>query len=380
MNILLVSYIYPKKSNARRGIFVHQRAKYIARAGHDVSVITTSGPGDSNFGVKDNVRIYRVSETGSIKPLSGLFFIVKTLAKILELSKRNKPDYVVQEFMGISTIFIGAILKIIGIKFALISHGSKWEMQTRSPIRRMLIRLAMYFPEKSIFVSRNIMERLAPLCSKSKPFVVNNGMDPEYLAPSKKAADFKKEIGTSSKQILLTVSNLVSKKGIDVIIRAFANISARNKDIAYIIVGEGPEKENLAALIKELKLENKIILEDKKIGSKLADYYNACDVFVVMSRDIDDEVESFGIVYLEAAYFGKPVVGGISGGTADAVVNNVTGFLIDSSDQKKLEETLVLLLKDKKLRERLGKSGRKRVLEGFLWSHSAKKLLQILGK
>lgn len=381
MNIIVVSYTYPRKSNARMGIFVHQRAKYIARAGHNVDVITAGSYDDGNFESRDNVNIYRVSSIDHFKPISGFWFTLRAILKLYNLAKSKKIDFVMQEFVGVSTIFIGIFLKIKGVRFVLVSHGTKWELEAQRLINKTLIRWSLSFPEKIICVSKNIKDRLITLAGENKLFVVNNGMDPGYLHPSKNPKEFRKELGIKNDHVLLTVSNLVKKKGIDVIIKTFARLLKKQKNIVYIIVGgEGSEKERLKELVKELKISNKVRFEGQKVGSELANYYSICDLFVVMSRDIGSEVESFGIVYIEASYFGKPVVGGISGGTSDAVIDGKTGFLIDAKDQKKLEKTLLLLLKNKKLRENLGKAGKERVLNGFLWSHSVEKLLNILKK
>jgi glycosyltransferase involved in cell wall biosynthesis len=99
-----------------------------------------------------------------------------------------------------------------------------------------------------------------------------------------------------------------------------------------------------------------------------------------MSRDLKDIIESFGIVYIEASYFGKPVIAGKSGGTADAVVDGKTGYIIKYDNIKKLEKTILLLLKNKKLRDKLGEAGRKRVLKEFLWKNNVEKLLDLYNK
>ena len=115
-----------------------------------------------------------------------------------------------------------------------------------------------------------------------------------------------------------------------------------------------------------------------KVGTDLANFYNMCDIFILMSRDLKYTIESFGIAYIEASYFGKPVIAGLSGGTEDAVVDGKTGFLVRSDDTGNLFKKIALLIKDKKLREKLGRAGRKRVIQGFFWKHNAKKLIKLL--
>ena len=104
MNIVSISYIYPRKSNMRRGIFVHQRVKYIMRMGNNVDVITTKDPEDHNFGIIDGINVPRVSATGSI--FSGIFFIKNALKKIIDIGKKERIDFIIQDFVGISTIFL----------------------------------------------------------------------------------------------------------------------------------------------------------------------------------------------------------------------------------------------------------------------------------
>jgi phosphatidylinositol alpha-1,6-mannosyltransferase len=79
-------------------------------------------------------------------------------------------------------------------------------------------------------------------------------------------------------------------------------------------------------------------------------------------------VEGFGIVYLEAAACEVPSVAGATGGVADAVVDGETGLLVDPLDEAALADALVRLLGDPALRERLGRQGRRRILEEFSWA------------
>mgnify|MGYP001574496893 FL=1 len=380
MNILFISYIYPRKSNMRRGMFVHQRVKYIMRKGNNVEVITTKGREDPDFEVMDGIKIHRVSAADSI--FSGILFIKNALKKIIDIGRTENIDFILQEFVGISTVFIGLLAKIKRKRFVLITQATKWELQFNNPVNRLFIKLAFALPEKIICCSNGAKHIISNVCNPRKMYVVNNGLDDEQLVPAKTSAKFREELGIKKGQIMiLTVSNLMPKKGIDVILQAIPNVIKKHGNLKYFIVGEGnteADREKLEELAGRLGIREYVRFEGKKIMSDLANYYNACDIFVVMSRDIGGEVESFGIVYIEASFFGKPVIGGISGGTADAVENGKTGYLIDSGDSKKIEETILALIHDRKLREKLGKAGKKRVLNGFLWKQSAEKLLKIL--
>jgi phosphatidylinositol alpha-1,6-mannosyltransferase len=150
-------------------------------------------------------------------------------------------------------------------------------------------------------------------------------------------------------------------------------------NIVYFIIGQGPEKEKLISLANKLNLKDKVAFIDYVSDADLANYFNICDIFLLMSKTIEEKsaIEGFGNVYLEASFMGKPVIGGKSGGTSDAVVDGKTGFLIEPDDAEELKKKIILLLKNKTLREKMGRYGRKRVLNGFLWKHNVEKLVKV---
>ncbi|GAG52262.1 unnamed protein product [marine sediment metagenome] len=80
-----------------------------------------------------------------------------------------------------------------------------------------------------------------------------------------------------------------------------------------------------------------------------------------------DETEGFGIVFLEANACGKPVIGGRSGGTSDAIIDGITGILIDPEDKEQIVNVLINVLTNKTLAESLGRNGRLRVEREFTW-------------
>jgi phosphatidylinositol alpha-1,6-mannosyltransferase len=100
----------------------------------------------------------------------------------------------------------------------------------------------------------------------------------------------------------------------------------------------------------------------------------------MISRETPEtkDIEGFGIVYLEAGLFGKPVIGSHSGGVTDAVLDRKTGFLVDPLNVKEISETMILLLQDTVLAKRLGEEGRNRVLSQFTTSAVAQKVLAMI--
>jgi phosphatidylinositol alpha-1,6-mannosyltransferase len=112
----------------------------------------------------------------------------------------------------------------------------------------------------------------------------------------------------------------------------------------------------------------------------LPDVYALSDVFVMPSRERLEEkdVEGFGLVFLEANACAKPVIGGRSGGIPDAIVDGITGLLVDPQDPADIADALARLLVDKDLAIRLGRQGRSRVVRDFNWTRVGDRVQGIL--
>jgi phosphatidylinositol alpha-1,6-mannosyltransferase len=98
----------------------------------------------------------------------------------------------------------------------------------------------------------------------------------------------------------------------------------------------------------------------------------------MIARDLNGDFEGFGIVYLEAALMSKPVIAGLSGGVADAVVNNESGLLVDPEDISVVSQALTKLLNDEELAKRLGKNACERAQNSFNWTQQAEILFKYL--
>ena len=114
--------------------------------------------------------------------------------------------------------------------------------------------------------------------------------------------------------------------------------------------------------------------------AQLRVFYNACDIYVMNSRIVgpDQDVEGFGITFLEAGACGKPVIGGRSGGVVDAVEDGRSGFLVDPEDPEALANRLESLASDPALRARMGAEGLRRAREEFGIAAARDSLLEMV--
>ncbi|MHA1250810.1 MAG: glycosyltransferase family 4 protein, partial [Candidatus Helarchaeota archaeon] len=170
-------------------------------------------------------------------------------------------------------------------------------------------------------------------------------------------------------KMILSVGRHVARKNFDLVIRAIKEIKKirPNLKIKYYLIGDGPETERLKKLVKELKLEKNVEFLGRCDVTMRNKFYKMSDIFIMPSITRKKDIEGFGLVFLEANYFKVPVIGTKSGGIVEAVIDGVTGFLIEQNNLNELIEKILILLDNEELRSKLGENGQKRVIKNFQW-------------
>ncbi|MGD2279429.1 MAG: glycosyltransferase [Candidatus Omnitrophota bacterium] len=212
---------------------------------------------------------------------------------------------------------------------------------------------------------------------KDKVKVLTPGVDTQIFNPKKGDNGIRDKYGIKKDQkLLITVSRLDPRKGHDKIIEALPGILKVFPEAVYMMVGGGEKRGELEALVKEKGLERNVIFTGEKPHEELAVFYNACDLFVMTPRYLrkTGNIEGFGIVFLEASACGKPVIAGKSGGVSEAVVDGVTGILVDPENAEQIKDTILKVLKDENYARRLGDNGLRRVQGEFSWESRAEEL------
>ncbi len=186
-----------------------------------------------------------------------------------------------------------------------------------------------------------------------------------------------------NKPLILSVGRLVERKGFDRIIALMPQLLEKLPDTHYAVIGDGEELSALQQRVDKLSKKHPLIQErvhfiGKVVDEKLAAYYRAATVFAMPNQNINGDVEGFGLVYLEAALFGKPAIAGNSGGAPEAVIHEKTGLIVKNDTE--LLHALIKLLTDTSYRERLGSAAKKRARKEFQWDVQAQKLKQALAQ
>lgn len=173
--------------------------------------------------------------------------------------------------------------------------------------------------------------------------------------------------GLEDKYVIMSVGRLVVRKGQDRVIEAMPEILKHIPNAVYVIVGDGPDRARLEQLVRENCVADSVKFVGSIRGSDIMnEYYSMANQFIMVCRELDKgDAEGFGIVYLEAASAGVPVIAGRSGGALEAVLDGVTGLLVNPDSHTEIVESIVLLAKDQALRERLVTDGYKRAKTRF---------------
>jgi phosphatidylinositol alpha-1,6-mannosyltransferase len=229
-------------------------------------------------------------------------------------------------------------------------------------------------------VSKYTARRIRRLLPEGAPLsVLYPGVDEGRFSPQVGGQQVRERHGLDDRPVVLCVSRLVPRKGQDVLIRALPLIQRLVPDAALLLVGDGPYRPTLESMAAGAAA-GLVVFAGEVTAEELPSYYSACDVFAMpcRSRWAGLEVEGFGIVFLEAAAAGKPVVAGRSGGAGEAIVDEATGLLVEGSEPKAVALAVARLLSDRPMAERMGAAGRARVEAEFTWERRSARLSAVL--
>jgi phosphatidylinositol alpha-1,6-mannosyltransferase len=200
------------------------------------------------------------------------------------------------------------------------------------------------------------------------------GVDTSLFRPDAGGTELRASLGLSDRRVVVCVSRLMPRKGQDSLIRALPAVRRRVPDAALVLVGGGPSRDRLRRLAQDEGVGEHVIFTGSVDHAELPAWYGVGDVFAMPCRErlggID--VEGLGMVFLEAAACGLPVVAGVSGGSVDAVREGDTGHVVDGREVGGLAATISELLGDQERAAAMGARGRQWVSDAWSWESTAR--------
>jgi glycosyltransferase involved in cell wall biosynthesis len=225
-----------------------------------------------------------------------------------------------------------------------------------------------------VTISRYSLEKIQQHYSidASRVRIVPNGVDIEKFKPIENVETAKRQLGLGSEPCVLFVGSLIPRKGLPFLVEAAKKIVKEQAGAKFLVVGEGPMKNQFTASLDALNLSGNFRFLSNLKEDELPAVYSCADVFVLPSIQ-----EGQGIVLLEAQAAAKPVVAFDVGGVNEAVRNGETGLLVKRGSSGELADALLKLLSDESLRKKMGSTGRRFVTENFTWDICAQKMLKV---
>lgn len=274
---------------------------------------------------------------------------------------------------------LGPDLAARGVPYLVMAHGFDFWLSTmpgtNAWLRRVTAR-ASRVPVCSAFIGKTVRTAVPDHVPVS---VLTPGVDIERFRPDLPTDDIREGLGIGRRPLVVCVSRLVTRKGQDVLIRGMRRVRRRVPEAAVLIVGGGPAETRLRRMAAEAP-PGSVYFAGQVPAEDLPRHYAVGDVFAMPCRNRWSglEVEGWGIVYVEAAACGRPVIVGDSGGARETLVDGETGFLVDGDDVAEVADAVARLLEDHSLAWQMGKAGRSWVEHAHTWAESASMLARWL--
>ncbi|WP_430535238.1 glycosyltransferase family 4 protein [Listeria rocourtiae] len=338
--------------------------EYFSKQGYDIHLIC-SPSGEIDQALPENITVHNVRMTREI----ALFSDLLSLLQIIMIYLKVRPDITNVSTPKASLLCMIAafltrtparIYSVIGLRFETCT-GKKRKLL------RFIEKLVCKLSTVCIAVSPSLKEvlveeRLAP---REKICVLGSGsynglnLEEFQLDESKVSSLKKRYLPDNQGKVIGYVGRLTKDKGIDDLVATFTELSMEQENLTLLLVGDFEAGDMVAPLTKKRIEENPHIIKTGFV-SKTASFYRLMDVFILPTYR-----EGFGNVILEAAAANVPVITTNVTGAKDAIVPDETGLLIDAGDIIAMKKTLLTLLEDNALAEKLSRNGHVRVSREF---------------
>ena len=261
------------------------------------------------------------------------------------------------------------VTRLTGARLIVYAHGE--EITTwRQPGKFRAMRFVYLHADRLIANSGFTRDELIKLgVEPNRIEIIHPGVDIDRFRPHLPSRDLREALGLHADQrLVLSVGRLSRRKGFDQVIRALPRLTERGLDVHHVIVGIGEDHRYLQDLAAECGVAQRVHLLGEVGMDDLPRWLNAADVFAMPNREIDGDNEGFGMVFLEAAACGVPVIAGRDGGTGSAVIDGETGLRIDGQSLDALVDALARVLADRDYAQTIAARARRRAEAQFSWT------------
>lgn len=301
------------------------------------------------------------------------------VGRINSMAKEFGADFVVLD----PALPLGLVGPSLALPYMVVLHGAEVTVPGRLPISQQVLGRVLRGAQHVIAAGGYPAREGIHAAGKDLPHtIIPPGVDTDRFVPltPDERRGARQHFGWSDDdEIVLGVSRLVPRKGFDVVIRAVAQLAPHRPKLKLVIASTGRDQQRLEKLARELRAPVQFLGRVPHVD--LPRLYGSADIFSMMCRNRWGglEQEGFGIVFVEAAACGVPQIAGESGGAAEAVLDEVTGFVVkDPTDVAGLAARITTILDDESRRISMATASRQRAVNEFNYDVLAARLGNVL--
>lgn len=376
--LMLTDYFYPHIGGVEKVVF--EVSTRLLEMGCEVAVLTLNIGKAKNFETLRSIKIHRAASSLDLARVLGVQLAVSLSApfKLLKVVKTEKPDVIHANNRFFFTTILAVLLKhvmkrplVTTLHVGPVSSGGVMNWLV-SIYEKTVSKEIVSHSDKIIAISIAVKSHAIFLgAAPGKVVVAPNGVDLDEFEPEL-TADENETAGHNNSEIkILFVGRLIHDKGVQCLIEAAPKILAKNPNVKFVLVGDGPFKKRLCKLAHYKGVMNAF----EFIGTlpNVADVMKACDVFVLPSMREGGRP----LAVMEAMACELPVVATKVPGITEIITNNQNGILIDINDSQALADSVLRLIDDREFSCKLGRNARRSVERNCAWEETARLVLRV---
>jgi len=296
--------------------------------------------------------------------------------QVRKIVKKEKIEKVYVHHVLPSGYVAYIIKKFLKIPYVVFFHGTDLEVGLKKKFRKLksVCNNAEKIVVSGEFLKNKLLTRIPNLQDKT---VVLNPCPGDFFLKAQSSAELetmRAKLALKGKKVLISVGRMADGKGFPHMIRLLPKILEKVPNLVWLVIGDGPKKEELIKNIQKNYLQNVARIMGFVPLADLPKYYQMADAFVLLTHKDEDSEEGWGTAFLEAAASGLPVIAGRVGGVEEVVENLVTGILVDIYQDQGVISAITELLKNSDYAKQMGQAGRERVMREFNWEKQIAKL------
>ena len=356
MKIAIIVSKFPPKWLAGTEIVTYNIAKYLAKMGHEVHVITLLDEGTQKKEVHKGFCIHRIKLHYKVPFMSIMVY----MNDIINHLKKIDPDVV--QFQYLMTGWMVFLVKNF-LRYPCVISGQGSDIYTAYRFKKIILKLGLRNANAVIALTEDMKKEISKI-HRREIFVIPNGINIDNYSENQSNGIYH----GNDEKIILYVGTLRSIKGIKYLIKAMKIINQNCLNTKLLLVGDGKERKSLETLVDKLDLSKHIIFVGRVSNEDVSKYMISSDVFVLPSLS-----EGFPVVIAEAMASGLPIVTTKIRGLPEIVKDGVNGFLVEPKNPDEIAEKVIHLLNNTEIAHTISENN-KRDVKQYTWENIVKKL------